>query len=244
VNGPIRQEIGMNSGIGALGPYNHANTTIGRAFGLLSQNLQGGSVPGVSYMGAQGNNFSYNSNTFAENEEASPWEPLHVQYGLDRDESAVTVFSCWGNVWTEGLRETWREKLQAMLGGQDPFFGSILVLDPIVARDFVARGFDRKEKLIAWVHENVRVPARRYWDNYTTRNLISRRAEAGTEPFATYLRAAPDELIPLFPPEWIHVVVVGGSTNGQWSANNGRPLDLLFRNSPTDPTTVSVDAWR
>ncbi|MCL2395002.1 MAG: hypothetical protein FWC87_09980, partial [Acidimicrobiaceae bacterium] len=46
VNGPIRHQIGMNCGIGALGPYNHANATIGRAYGLLSQNLQGGSVPG------------------------------------------------------------------------------------------------------------------------------------------------------------------------------------------------------
>src|SRR5215469_10693895 len=37
VNGPIRHQIGMNAGIGALGPYNHANATIGRAYGLLSQ---------------------------------------------------------------------------------------------------------------------------------------------------------------------------------------------------------------
>ena len=51
VNGPIRDEIGMNSGIGALGPYNHANATIGRAYSLLCQNLQGGSVPGETYMG-------------------------------------------------------------------------------------------------------------------------------------------------------------------------------------------------
>ena len=51
VNGPIRNEIGMNSGIGVMGPYNHANATIGRAYGLLSQNLQGGSVPGDTYMG-------------------------------------------------------------------------------------------------------------------------------------------------------------------------------------------------
>ena len=29
VNGPIRNEIEMNSGIGAFGPYNHANATIG-----------------------------------------------------------------------------------------------------------------------------------------------------------------------------------------------------------------------
>jgi hypothetical protein len=45
VNGPIRSEIGMHSGIGVMGPYNHANATIGRAYGLLSQNLQGGFGP-------------------------------------------------------------------------------------------------------------------------------------------------------------------------------------------------------
>src|ERR1700730_16157072 len=39
VNGPVRHEIGMNAGTGALGPYSHANATIGRAYGLLSQNL-------------------------------------------------------------------------------------------------------------------------------------------------------------------------------------------------------------
>src|ERR1700730_17151576 len=82
VNAPIRQELGMNSGTGGMGPYSHANATIGRAYGLLSQNLQGGSVPGLTYMGSQGNNYAYTNVTFAENEERSPWEPLHVQHGF------------------------------------------------------------------------------------------------------------------------------------------------------------------
>jgi hypothetical protein len=78
VNGPIRHQIRMNCGIGALGPYNHASVTIGRAYALLSQNLQGGSVPGETYMGTLGNGLAYSA-CFAENEERSPWEPLHVQ---------------------------------------------------------------------------------------------------------------------------------------------------------------------
>src|SRR5438309_2372171 len=82
VNGPIRHEIGMNAGIGAMGPYNHANATIGRAYGLLSQNLQGGSVPGVTYMGSQGNGYSFTNVTFAENEEASPWSAFHTEHGF------------------------------------------------------------------------------------------------------------------------------------------------------------------
>src|ERR671933_759081 len=89
VNGPVRQEIGMNCGTGALGPYNHANATIGRAYGLLSQNGQGGSTPGTSYMGSQGNNYAYNSLTFAENEERSPWEPFHVQRGFKATDSTA-----------------------------------------------------------------------------------------------------------------------------------------------------------
>src|SRR6266403_1956768 len=93
VNGPIRNEIGMNAGTGAMGPYNHANATIGRAYGLLSQNGQGGSVPGLSYMGSQGNGYAYSSVTFAENEERSPWEPFHVQHGYQPTDSTISVFT-------------------------------------------------------------------------------------------------------------------------------------------------------
>ena len=93
VNGPIRNEIAMNAGTGALGPYSHGNATIGRAYGLLSQNGQGGSVPGHSYMGNQGNSYAYNSLTFAENEERSPWEPFHVQQGFKATDSVVSVFT-------------------------------------------------------------------------------------------------------------------------------------------------------
>ena len=55
VNGPIRNEIGMNAGIGALGPFNHANSTLAYAWGLFSRNLMGGAVIGEQYVGSQGN---------------------------------------------------------------------------------------------------------------------------------------------------------------------------------------------
>ena len=103
VNGPIRHEIGMNAGTGAMAPYNHANATIGRAYGLLSQNLQGGSLPGDSYMGSQGNNYAYNSVTFAENEERSPWTPFHVQHGFKPADSTVSIFTgCRSTAFTLG----------------------------------------------------------------------------------------------------------------------------------------------
>jgi hypothetical protein len=241
VNGPIRNELGMNSGIGALGPYNYANSAIGRAFGLLSQNLQGGSVPGLTYNGSQGCNLTYNCGTFAENEEASPWEPYHVQHGFDPEESAVTVFYVWGNVWAEHLRTYWEEKLKAMLVGLEPSMGVTFVLDPIVAREFVERGFDTKEKLAEWVHENARIPAGRYWDHIML-NMIREVVEAGIEPFASYRKAPPDELIPIFETNRINVVVAGGQTNGHFSIFMGSPMRAKFRSMPGP--TVSVDAWR
>ena len=241
VNGPIRNEIGMNSGIGAMGPYNYANSAIGRAFGLQSQNLQGGSVPGLSYNGSQGNNFSYNCVTFAENEEASPWEAYHVQHGFEPGESAVTVFYVWGNVWAEHLRTHWEEKLKAMLVGLEPSMGVTFVLDPIVAREFVQKGFDTKEKLADWVHENARIPAGRYWDHIML-NMIREQVEAGVEPFASYRKAPPDELIPIFETSRINVVVAGGQTNGHFSIFMGSPMRAKFRSMPGP--TVSVDAWR
>ena len=150
VNGPIRHQIGMNWGIGAMGPYNHANATIGRAFGLLSQNLQGGSVPGETYMGSQGNNYAYNSITYAENEERSPWTPLHVQHGYDASDSVVSLFRhCRTTSFQMGLREKhWRDHVQYLLRGLNPHTPPTLLLDPIVASQFVDRGgFDTKDKI-------------------------------------------------------------------------------------------------
>src|SRR5687767_6843525 len=156
VNGPIRNEIGMHSGIGVMGPYNHANATIGRAYGLLSQNLQGGSVPGDTYMGTLGNWYATGA-TFAENEERSPWEPFHVEHGFSKGESAVSVF--FGGWYTQagfGPRESWQEKFKHCIAAAEHNFPPLLVLDPIVARGFVERGFDTKRRLSAWISEQCR----------------------------------------------------------------------------------------
>ena len=236
VNGPIRTEIGMNAGIGAMGPYNHANATIGRAYGLLSQNGQGGSVPGLSYMGNQGNSYGYNSVTFAENEERSPWEPFHVQHGFRPEQSAVSVFSSVrSTAFTLGVREKhWREHVGHLLRGIDPHGPPTLLLDPIAARQFVERGgFTKKQALIDWLYDTARMRASEYWDYQLIQNYIYPRATFGEEPWASKLKAAPDEMIPMFRREDIHVVVVGGETNGYW-----RIMGCNYQK------TVSVDDWR
>jgi hypothetical protein len=233
VNGPIRNEIGMNSGIGAMGPYNHANTTIGRAYGLLSQNLQGGSMPGDTYMGSLGNWYAYTA-ALPEAEERSPWQPLHVQQGFKPTNSVATVF--FGGWYTHagyGPRSTWQEKMRHCLAAVEQYSPPLLVMDPIAARAFVQLGFDTKEKLIEWCADNGRLTAREYWDNQWIQYLMRPRAVAGVEPFASRLKAAPDELIRIFEPEDIHIVVAGGETQGTWKMMSG-----ALRG------TVSIDEWR
>ena len=235
VNGPVRNEIGMGDGIGALGPYNHANATIGRAYSIASINLQGGSVPGDTYMGTLGNWYNYSA-AFAEAEERSPWTPFHVQHGFKADESVATVF--FGGWYTQagyGPRETWQEKFKHSFAAAEHYLPPIIVMDPIAARGFVELGYDTKEKLIEWCARNARVTAREYWDNQWTQSVLRPRASAGIEPYASRLDTDPSQLIEIYTEDEIKIIVVGGETQGAWKMFGG-----VYRPG----YSVSVDAWR
>ncbi|OFZ98769.1 MAG: hypothetical protein A2Z64_06745 [Betaproteobacteria bacterium RIFCSPLOWO2_02_67_12] len=238
VNGPIRREIRMNAGLGALGPFNQANAAIGRAYGLLSRNLGGGAVPGTTYLGSQGNPLNYASVCFAENEERSPWEPFHVQHGFEAGESVVSIFR--GRTFSHLLEvreKTWREQFLNLVAGFTPTPRSnlTLLLEPIAARTLAQReGFDSKEKLARWFHEHARIPAALYWDYQLVINYIEPQARNGVEPFASYLKLPPEAAIPRFAePERISTVVVGGEKNAYWFAT-----DFGYLRSE------SVDRWR
>ncbi|HEY1117094.1 MAG TPA: thioredoxin family protein, partial [Acidimicrobiales bacterium] len=90
VNGPIRQRIGMNSGVNALGQGNRANATIGRALQLVVRNVGGGQPGGVD-RATLGSPCKVGF-CFAEDEEGSPFTPLSVDRGLDAGADAVTLF--------------------------------------------------------------------------------------------------------------------------------------------------------
>jgi hypothetical protein len=87
INGPVRAALDVNSGAGAFGPGWRANATIGRAVRLVWQNV-GGAAPISMSTFSQPGRYSY---CIGENEEASPWEPLHVEHGFAADESTVAA---------------------------------------------------------------------------------------------------------------------------------------------------------
>ena len=91
VNGPVRNELEMNSGVNVFGPGNRANATIGRAVRLILINVAG-ARPGVLDKSTQGHPGKY-SYCIAEAEEVSAWEPYHVERGFHPSTSTVTVFA-------------------------------------------------------------------------------------------------------------------------------------------------------
>ena len=90
VNGPAREVCGpIASGWGALGPGHRSNASIGRALRLCLMNI-GGARPGHGDMAALGQPGKFTC-CLAEDEEASPFPPLHTSFGYDADQSAVTL---------------------------------------------------------------------------------------------------------------------------------------------------------
>jgi hypothetical protein len=91
INGPVREALKVNCGVGLFGPGWRANATIGRALRLVWANI-GGAQPGVISMStfAHPGRYSY---CIGEWEEGSPWEPLHVEHGFAPAESTVAVLA-------------------------------------------------------------------------------------------------------------------------------------------------------
>lgn len=89
VNGPIRKKIKINCQGAVFGSGTRANATIGRAVRLVLQNVCGAKPPHLdrSTIG-HGGKYTY---CIGEDEEGSPWEPLHVEKGLSPEKSAVTL---------------------------------------------------------------------------------------------------------------------------------------------------------
>lgn len=93
VSGPLSKQAGINCGAGCLGPGFRANATIGRAITLTILNVAR-AIPGKSDLSVFGSAAEFTC-CVAENCEANPWSPLHVDlYG--QEVTSVTVVKCEG----------------------------------------------------------------------------------------------------------------------------------------------------
>ncbi len=212
VNGRARQWARVASGSGALGPGHRANASIGRALRLTMINV-GMARPGESDMALLGHpgKFTY---CLGEAEEASPWEPQHLDRGYAPDQSAVTVVGAEPphSVIFSGDADDpdSAERLLATLGAVLANVGSnnahfrcgaqTVVLNPEHAAVLAAAGLDRRQ-----IRERLTELA----VNPTERIASLNPTFAGRADRATEFRAVrdPDDLV---------ILVAGGS--GLYSA--------------------------
>jgi len=211
VNGPVREELDINWGYNAFGQGWRSNATIGRALRLILMNV-GGGVPGVLDRATFGHPGKY-SFCVAENEEANPWEPLHVELGFPKEVSTVTVIgaeaphnindhgstsaeevllTCAGTMATPGCNN-------AYLEGQ-----YVLSLGPEHASTVAKDGWS-KDDIRNYLYEHVRVPVR-----YFSAGNLKRFYKIRSKYF--HPGQNQDEMIPIASnkDEFI-IVVIGGA---------------------------------
>lgn len=92
VNGPVRRTAEIRCERDALGPGPGGNGPIGRAIRLVMRNIGGIGDNDTSTHGGPAK-YSY---CMGEDEEQSPWEPLHVWQGYERNDSVVTMLGIEG----------------------------------------------------------------------------------------------------------------------------------------------------
>jgi hypothetical protein len=217
VNGPVRNELGFHSGQNLFSNVSRANSSLGRALQLILLNLGGARPDGID-MSALGNpgKFSF---CIAENEEASPWDPLHVDQGLRRDQSAVTLVAAEApHGVSEHKARTARGVLKAVAAALATVwnyracvaFEAVVVLGPEHVNTIHRDGFTKRD-VREFLFEHTGVPLRHYEDDEPGEGL----GERGTFDEVTI----DGELCyrKFRSPEAIHIVVAGGPA-GKFSA--------------------------
>jgi len=209
LNGPIARQLGVHSGGNCLGPGAWANGTLGRAVRLMLQNI-GGGLPGDMDKATQGQAAKWTM-CCAENEEASPWEPLHVERGFAREASTVTVVGALGT-WSMNMTAKDADDILAMIAdtmqypaSSDYVYGGApwLILSPQHAKLFKDSGLEKIDvKRRLWEQSKMR--AGRSRGSEFDRTKTARRADLG--------EVGPDTLVPIsVRPEDITLFVAGGA---------------------------------
>ena len=224
-NGPICKDIHINTGVGVMNPGNIANATIGRAMGLIVKNI-GGIRKGVEDMGNMGNPGKYTL-VLGENEEQSPWEPLHVQHGFKKEDSVVTVFMPNNHAQSVVYGTNDELILRTVAYNISPSKrGTICILiGPVHARVLGDHGWT-KQDVINFIAQYARAPLSHtpyYWKAWLSIPRESVPGMAGQKGMLLNPKDSPNESVPIIQPELVRLFVTGG-TGGDvnWLSGVGR----------------------
>jgi hypothetical protein len=155
INGPVRVDLDINCRAGCFGPGWRSNATIGRALRLVIRNVCR-SVPNFLDRATFSTPARY-SFCFGENEEDSPWVPMHVERGFAPGTSAVTVQSAMAVVAAgdfvsrtpEGILDSISTTIRREGSGGDRWLGDntniLLIVGPEHMRYFAEAGWSKQD---------------------------------------------------------------------------------------------------
>jgi len=169
INGPLARELDFNGGANCFGQGNQSNAVVGRALRFCLLNI-GYGTPGELDMATQGQPGKYTF-CFAENEDANPWEPHHVERGFARESSCVTAFQAamlvnildFGSKTAESLLTSIADAMASTNTNNMQLAGGdlALVLCPEHAEILGREGLS-KDDVRRFLFQNARVPASRF----------------------------------------------------------------------------------
>jgi hypothetical protein len=225
INGPIRNALKVNGGSNALGEGWRANATIGRFVQLVKRNI-GGSYPGTTCKATLGWPGKY-SICVGENEEASPWEPLHVERGFKAEQSTVTAISADASIRASDLDSSKAEGIlinfaQKMDGPSGP--EAIMVICPEHAKIIAGDGFSKKDvQKFIWERAAYRM---KDLPEETFQQRVKRRSD---------LKLTRESIIPVTDkPEDVLVIVAGGD------GSQSQYIHVWGQSTPEGGSTRSV----
>ncbi|MAI46401.1 MAG: hypothetical protein CBC34_010625 [Hyphomicrobiaceae bacterium TMED74] len=160
VNGPIRDELGMDGTFNALASSDRATTAIGRAIRLTLYNMLDVRPGGAdrATLGHPGK-LSY---CIAEDEANSPWLPLSDERGIPEGLSAVTVMAAGAprqfmNEWTtkpEEILDTYIAEIRANQRHYSIWPGNYAIVVPTQLREHLSAAGWTKADIRRYVYEN------------------------------------------------------------------------------------------
>ncbi|NEE04789.1 hypothetical protein [Phytoactinopolyspora halotolerans] len=159
VNGPVRERIGLNCQGNIFGSGFRANATIGRAIRLALINAFG-LRPHQLDQATQATPAKYTA-CIGENEEQSPWQPLHTEYGFAPGDDVVTAFVIRSVMHIEARHTQVPEQLARDFADTirrtgaliHEYSNALLVLTPEHAQVFAGAGWTKDDVRTA-VYEN------------------------------------------------------------------------------------------
>jgi hypothetical protein len=210
-NGPVAAEVGINSGHNVMGNYFRANAVIGRAVRLALVNI-GAAIPGTGDMATAGTPAKF---TFcvAENEAASPWEPLHVELGFPRASSTVTAVAAESPHNVNDHESLSPEGILTMIAGTMAITGSnnayyagqpVMAFGPEHAATAASGGMSKAD-IKRWLFDRATIPLSKFSNENIERRFRRKLADQfANAPLDTpvHMWAKPEDLI---------VIVTGGA---------------------------------